>query len=132
MWSMISSFGSAPETALQWSRNAMTSRAWVALVRSSAIRAVGARDRAGVLICAVAAFGLLGTCPKPFGPVVAITSTSTHSRTARRTGAGLAWIWVRAGEGKDVALRAVVVGGGIGGIAAAVALARAGIDVRSR
>src|SRR5580693_6713106 len=34
------------------------------------------------------------------------------------------------GEGKDVALRAVVVGGGIGGIAAAVALARAGIDVR--
>jgi len=29
-----------------------------------------------------------------------------------------------------VALRAVVVGGGIGGIAAAVALARAGIDVR--
>ena len=34
------------------------------------------------------------------------------------------------GEGKDVALRAVVVGGGIGGIAAAVALARAGVDVR--
>ena len=34
------------------------------------------------------------------------------------------------GEGKDVALRAVVVGGGIGGIAAAVALARAGIDVQ--
>ncbi len=33
------------------------------------------------------------------------------------------------GEGKDVALRAVVVGGGIGGIAAAVALAGAGIDV---
>ena len=32
--------------------------------------------------------------------------------------------------GKDVALRAVVVGGGIGGIAAAVALARAGVDVR--
>jgi salicylate hydroxylase len=31
---------------------------------------------------------------------------------------------------KDVALRAVVVGGGIGGIAAAVALARAGIDVQ--
>jgi len=36
----------------------------------------------------------------------------------------------RFGEGKDVALRAVVVGGGIGGIAAAVALARAGIDVQ--
>jgi salicylate hydroxylase len=34
------------------------------------------------------------------------------------------------GEGKDVALRAVVVGGGIGGIAAAVALARAGIGVQ--
>ncbi len=34
------------------------------------------------------------------------------------------------GEGKDVALRAVVAGGGIGGIAAAVALARAGVDVR--
>ncbi len=33
------------------------------------------------------------------------------------------------GEGKDVALRAVVVGGGLGGIAAAVALAQAGIDV---
>jgi 2-polyprenyl-6-methoxyphenol hydroxylase-like FAD-dependent oxidoreductase len=33
------------------------------------------------------------------------------------------------GEEKNVALRAVVVGGGIGGIAAAVALARAGIDV---
>jgi salicylate hydroxylase len=33
------------------------------------------------------------------------------------------------GEGKDVALRAVVVGGGLGGIAAAVALARAGLDV---
>lgn len=31
------------------------------------------------------------------------------------------------GEGKDVTLRAVVIGGGIGGIAAAVALARAGI-----
>src|SRR6267378_1692567 len=36
----------------------------------------------------------------------------------------------RSGEGKDVALQAVVVGGGIGGIAAAVALTRAGIDVR--
>ena len=34
------------------------------------------------------------------------------------------------GEGKDVALRAVVVGGGLGGIAAAVALARAGVDVQ--
>jgi salicylate hydroxylase len=34
------------------------------------------------------------------------------------------------GEGKDVALRAVVVGGGLGGIAAAVALAQAGIDVQ--
>jgi salicylate hydroxylase len=34
------------------------------------------------------------------------------------------------GEGKNVTLRAVVVGGGIGGIAAAVALARAGIDVQ--
>jgi salicylate hydroxylase len=34
------------------------------------------------------------------------------------------------GEGKDVALRAVVVGGGLGGIAAAVALLRAGIDVQ--
>jgi salicylate hydroxylase len=34
------------------------------------------------------------------------------------------------GKGEGVALRAVVVGGGIGGMAAAVALARAGIDVR--
>jgi salicylate hydroxylase len=34
------------------------------------------------------------------------------------------------GEGKDVALRAVVVGGGLGGIAAAVALAQTGIDVQ--
>ena len=34
------------------------------------------------------------------------------------------------GEGKKVALRAVVVGGGIGGIAAAIALARAGIEVQ--
>jgi salicylate hydroxylase len=33
-------------------------------------------------------------------------------------------------ENKDVALRAMVVGGGIGGIATAVALARAGIDVQ--
>ena len=33
------------------------------------------------------------------------------------------------GEGKDVTLRAVVVGGGLGGIAAALALVRAGIDV---
>src|SRR5215472_3691013 len=41
------------------------------------------------------------------------------------------WVWIRPfGEGKDVALRAVVVGGGIGGVAAAVALARAGIDVQ--
>lgn len=47
-------------------------------------------------------------------------------------GAGLAWFAGRGpfGEGKDVALRAVVIGGGIGGIAAAVALARAGIDVQ--
>src|SRR5580700_7765650 len=33
------------------------------------------------------------------------------------------------GEGKDVTLRAVVVGGGLGGLAAALALARAGINV---
>ena len=37
--------------------------------------------------------------------------------------------FVRKGK-EDVALRAVVVGGGIGGIAAAVALTRAGIDVQ--
>ena len=34
------------------------------------------------------------------------------------------------GEGKDVALRAVVVGGGLGGMAAALALTRTGIDAR--
>ena len=34
-WSMISIFGSAPETCFQWSQNAMTSRFWVALVRSA-------------------------------------------------------------------------------------------------
>ena len=34
-WSMISMFGSAPETAFQWSQKAMTSRFWVALVRSA-------------------------------------------------------------------------------------------------
>src|SRR5579863_8024578 len=51
--------------------------------------------------------------------------------TASGTVRGLAWIGVRpSGKGKNVALRAVVVGGGIGGIAAAVALVRAGIDVQ--
>jgi salicylate hydroxylase len=58
-------------------------------------------------------------------------------RAAARMAAGLAWVWGRAvrswarafGEETSVALRAVVVGGGIGGIAAAVALARAGIEV---
>src|SRR5258705_9250356 len=70
--------------------------------------------------------GILGTCPKPFGPVAAITSTSTQSRTARRTGAGLAWIWVRAvrgGEGRGAAgggcrrrdRRGGSGGGGVGG-----------------
>jgi hypothetical protein len=34
-WSMISIFGSDPGTAFQWSQNAMTSRFWVALVRSA-------------------------------------------------------------------------------------------------
>ena len=34
-WSMMSIFGSAPETAFQWSQNAMTSRFWLALVRSA-------------------------------------------------------------------------------------------------
>ena len=34
-WSMISIFGSAPETAFQWSQKAMASRFWVALVRSA-------------------------------------------------------------------------------------------------
>ena len=34
-WSMISILGSAPETAFQWSQNAMTSRFWLALVRSA-------------------------------------------------------------------------------------------------
>ena len=34
-WSMISILGSAPETACQWSQNAMTSRFWLALVRSA-------------------------------------------------------------------------------------------------
>jgi salicylate hydroxylase len=44
--------------------------------------------------------------------------------------ARLAQAWVRAvREGENVALRAAVVGGGLGGMAAAVALAQAGIDV---
>jgi len=34
-WSMISIVGSDPDTAFQWSQNAMTSRFWVALVRSA-------------------------------------------------------------------------------------------------
>ena len=34
-WSMISIFGSAPETAFQWSQNAMASRFWVALEMSA-------------------------------------------------------------------------------------------------
>ena len=34
-WSMISIFGSDPETAFQWSQNAMASRFWVALEMSA-------------------------------------------------------------------------------------------------
>ena len=34
-WSMTSIVGSLPETAFQWSQNAMTSRAWVALEMSA-------------------------------------------------------------------------------------------------
>ncbi|MGH3199164.1 MAG: hypothetical protein ACRDNT_25310 [Streptosporangiaceae bacterium] len=34
-WSMISILGSAPETAFQWSQNAIASRAWVALEMSA-------------------------------------------------------------------------------------------------
>ena len=34
-WSMISIFGSAPETAFQWSQNAIASRAWLALETSA-------------------------------------------------------------------------------------------------
>ena len=34
-WSMISIAGSVPETAFQWSQNAMTSRFWVALEMSA-------------------------------------------------------------------------------------------------
>ncbi len=34
-WSMISMAGSVPEAAFQWSQNAITSRAWVALDRSA-------------------------------------------------------------------------------------------------
>ncbi len=34
-WSMISIAGSAPDTCFQWSQKAMTSRFWVALVRSA-------------------------------------------------------------------------------------------------
>jgi hypothetical protein len=34
-WSMISIAGSLPETAFQWSQNAMTSRFWVALEMSA-------------------------------------------------------------------------------------------------
>ncbi len=76
--------------------------------------------------------GILGTCPEPFGPVVAITSASIPlpNRQGNGRGVSLDLGCGPFGEGKDVALRAVVAGGGIGGIAAAVALARAGIDVR--
>ena len=34
-WSMISIFGSAPDTCFQWSQKAITSRAWVALEMSA-------------------------------------------------------------------------------------------------
>ena len=34
-WSMISIFGSDPETCFQWSQNAMASRVWVALEMSA-------------------------------------------------------------------------------------------------
>ena len=34
-WSMISIAGSDPDTAFQWSQNAMASRDWVALDRSA-------------------------------------------------------------------------------------------------
>src|SRR5271170_6257783 len=51
---------------------------------------------------------------------ISLNGTSRGSRPRRE---------VRRGA-KSMALRAVVVGGGIGGTAAAVALARAGIDVR--
>ncbi|MGH3181820.1 MAG: hypothetical protein ACRDOE_07925 [Streptosporangiaceae bacterium] len=34
-WSMISIFGSDPDAAFQWSQKAMTSRFWLALVRSA-------------------------------------------------------------------------------------------------
>ena len=34
-WSMISIFGSDPDTAFQWSQKAMTSRFWLALDRSA-------------------------------------------------------------------------------------------------
>src|SRR5215475_7649881 len=55
----------------------------------------------------------------------------THQHHKPRKPRNTRWVWIRPfGEGKDVALRAVVVGGGIGGVAAAVALARAGIDVQ--
>ena len=34
-WSMISIFGSDPDTAFQWSQNAIASRDWVALEMSA-------------------------------------------------------------------------------------------------
>jgi hypothetical protein len=35
LWSMVSMRGSDPEAAFQWSQNAITSRFWLALVRSA-------------------------------------------------------------------------------------------------
>ncbi len=38
-WSMISMRGSDPDTCFQWSQNAITSRFWLALVRSALAQA---------------------------------------------------------------------------------------------
>jgi NADPH-dependent 2,4-dienoyl-CoA reductase/sulfur reductase-like enzyme len=76
-----------------------------------------------------------------FGPGAWLRCFGPLSTTTSPTPGG-GWMAVRqnwpavtragpCGKGENVTLRAVVVGGGLGGMAAAVALSRAGIDVQA-